>query len=243
MDTLEIERDSKIEEMGTKKLDNVQGEILQITIAPRNGRGQKGAQDTAGDITRKIKIEVPDFEGKVDLIVFSDWINSMEECFNWYDMAIYSVEDVFQVAFNVEEYINNQNSKKIGFQTKKVAARKNYDARRAMQSQATTTFNKQNPNAGKGKVNATHNKGNKGATYVKCGEDGHISYQCPRNNNLCMEEVQDEEEHHEEETKENPFDYGVYMADDLVDDEEKNTSFLSVVRCIFVAPKVEEEDW
>ncbi|GKV36899.1 hypothetical protein SLEP1_g44983 [Rubroshorea leprosula] len=156
---------------------------------------------------------------------------------------IYSVEDVLQVALNVEGYINNQNSKKIGFQTKKAAARKNYDTRLAMQSQATVAFNKQNPNARKGKVSTTHNKGSKGATCFRCGEDGHMSYQCPRKNNLCMEEAQDQEEHHDEETKENPLDYGVYMADDLVDDEEEDTSFLSVVKCILAAPKVEEEDW
>lgn len=43
--------------------------------------------DTAGDITKKIKMEVPDFEGKVDPTVFSDWLASIEEYFEWYDMT------------------------------------------------------------------------------------------------------------------------------------------------------------
>jgi len=32
-------------------------------------------------------MEVPDFEGKVDPMVFSDWIASIEEYFDWYDTA------------------------------------------------------------------------------------------------------------------------------------------------------------
>ncbi|GKV24561.1 hypothetical protein SLEP1_g34159 [Rubroshorea leprosula] len=100
-ETLTKKLDSKIEEIVTKKLSTVQVETfkettpheqdtrpaqtLQLTTAAARDEGrQKGIQDTAGDITKKIKIEVPDFEGKVDPIVFSDWINSMEEYFNWY---------------------------------------------------------------------------------------------------------------------------------------------------------------
>ena len=43
--------------------------------------------DTAGDITKKVRMEVPDFEGRVDPTVFSDWIASIEEYFDWYDTA------------------------------------------------------------------------------------------------------------------------------------------------------------
>ena len=50
-------------------------------------RGQYETYDTVGDITKKIKIEVPDFEGKVNLTVFADWLDSIEEYFDWYDMA------------------------------------------------------------------------------------------------------------------------------------------------------------
>ena len=32
-------------------------------------------------------MEVPNFEGRVDPTVFSDWIASMEKYFDWYDMV------------------------------------------------------------------------------------------------------------------------------------------------------------
>ena len=50
------------------------------------GDGQYEPQDTAGDITKKIKMEVPDFEGRIHPIAFSDWIASNEEYFDWYNM-------------------------------------------------------------------------------------------------------------------------------------------------------------
>ena len=34
--------------------------------------------DTAGDITKKLKMEVPDFVGNVDPTVFSDWLASIK---------------------------------------------------------------------------------------------------------------------------------------------------------------------
>ena len=43
--------------------------------------------DTAGDITKKVRLKVLDFEGRVDLMVFSNWITSIEEYFDWYGMA------------------------------------------------------------------------------------------------------------------------------------------------------------
>ena len=43
--------------------------------------------DTANDITKKVRTKVPDFEGRVDPTVFSDWIASIEEYFGWYDMV------------------------------------------------------------------------------------------------------------------------------------------------------------
>ena len=44
------------------------------------------AGDIAGDITKKVRIEVPDFEGKVDATQFVDWLVAIEEYFDWYDM-------------------------------------------------------------------------------------------------------------------------------------------------------------
>ena len=34
--------------------------------------------DIAGDITKKVRLKVLDFEGRVDLMVFSNWITSIE---------------------------------------------------------------------------------------------------------------------------------------------------------------------
>ncbi|XP_004295495.1 PREDICTED: uncharacterized protein LOC101304264 [Fragaria vesca subsp. vesca] len=48
--------------------------------------GEHNKVDTAGDITKKIKVDVPDFEGRTDPTVFSDWLARIEEYFDWYDM-------------------------------------------------------------------------------------------------------------------------------------------------------------
>ena len=42
--------------------------------------------DIAGDITKIVRMEVPNFEGKVDATQFVDWLAVIEEYFNWYDM-------------------------------------------------------------------------------------------------------------------------------------------------------------
>ena len=42
--------------------------------------------NTLEDITKRVKIEVPDFEGKVNPTEFADWLSSIEEYFDWYDM-------------------------------------------------------------------------------------------------------------------------------------------------------------
>ncbi|GKV45785.1 hypothetical protein SLEP1_g52829 [Rubroshorea leprosula] len=70
---------------------------------------------------------------------------------------------------------------------------------------------------------------------LQCGEDGHMAHQCQRRNNLHMGKAQDDEKQQVEDTKENSYDFGVYMPDDLEDDEDN--SHLSFVRCILTAPK------
>ena len=45
------------------------------------------ACDMAGGIIKKVRMEVPDFEGKVHATQFVDWLDAIEEYFNWYDMA------------------------------------------------------------------------------------------------------------------------------------------------------------
>ena len=71
----------------------------------------------------------------------------------------------------------------------------------------------------------------------KCGEVGHMGYQCPKKRSLHIG-VEDEEERRQqdEDHKEDAFDYGVFTVDDLEEDEV-DTSLLSVVRCILATPK------
>ncbi|KAL6134310.1 hypothetical protein ACLB2K_066542 [Fragaria x ananassa] len=47
--------------------------------------GEHNKVDTAGDITKKIKVDVLDFEGRTDPTVFSNWLARIEEYFDWYD--------------------------------------------------------------------------------------------------------------------------------------------------------------
>ena len=46
----------------------------------------------------------------------------------------------------------------------------------------------------------------------------------------------------DEDHKDDAFDYGAFAIDDLEEDEE-DTSLVSIVRHILAAPKAEEEDW
>ena len=38
------------------------------------------------DVTKNVRLEVAEFYGKLNLIAFLDWIISMEDCFDWYEM-------------------------------------------------------------------------------------------------------------------------------------------------------------
>ena len=38
------------------------------------------------DITKKVKVNAPEFDGRMDPNVFSDWLVSIEEYFDWYEM-------------------------------------------------------------------------------------------------------------------------------------------------------------
>ncbi|GMP94825.1 hypothetical protein CsSME_00044122 [Camellia sinensis var. sinensis] len=44
------------------------------------------SQDNAGDIIKKVKVDVPDFDGRLNPTVFVDWLSSIEEYFDWHDM-------------------------------------------------------------------------------------------------------------------------------------------------------------
>ena len=43
--------------------------------------------DLMGDITKKVRVEVPDFLGKIDPRVFCDWLATMDDYFEWYEMT------------------------------------------------------------------------------------------------------------------------------------------------------------
>ena len=39
------------------------------------------------DITRKVKVNVPSFDGKIDATTFSDWLVAMDDYFDKYEMS------------------------------------------------------------------------------------------------------------------------------------------------------------
>jgi len=48
---------------------------------------RRSVHEGYSDITRKVKVDVPSFDGKIDAATFSDWIVAMEDYFNWYEMS------------------------------------------------------------------------------------------------------------------------------------------------------------
>lgn len=40
-------------------------------------------RDTAGDITKKVRVDVPDSDGRLDPTTFADWPSTVEEYFDW----------------------------------------------------------------------------------------------------------------------------------------------------------------
>jgi len=48
---------------------------------------QHELHDTAGDLTKQIKMKVPDFVGKINAALYSDSLSSIKEYFDWYDMT------------------------------------------------------------------------------------------------------------------------------------------------------------
>ncbi|KAG5531711.1 hypothetical protein RHGRI_026363 [Rhododendron griersonianum] len=317
-------------------------------------RNQHETYDTAGDITKKIKMEVPDFEGKVNPTLFHDWLASIEY-FDWYDMAddrrvrfakmklvglakiwwmgvegdiqrlgqppigtwqemkaklrekfmpsnyheklceqlielkqnntsvaeymqkfdelkmrsqvaedssqtlarfkaglrpdirrellrqpLYSLEHAFQVALDMEEYLKYPIPKKFGSQVGETADKGYNDASRFRPSVSKqTSANTADP---KGKNHAANKGGGKGNRCFKCGETGHMAYQCPKRNlHMGMEQEAEYDQQHNDDNDDS-FAVGVLNTDDL-EEEEVDNSLISVVRRILIAPKVEKEDW
>ncbi|CAK7332525.1 unnamed protein product [Dovyalis caffra] len=87
LDNIEGKFDSKlaaIEESIKKAFENcvVATQNTQRAALPIQRREQIDPQDTTSDITKKVKVDVLDFKGKVDPTLFNDWISSMETSFN-----------------------------------------------------------------------------------------------------------------------------------------------------------------
>ena len=40
------------------------------------------------DITKKVKVSAPEFDGRMDHNAFSDWLVAIEEYFDWYEMIV-----------------------------------------------------------------------------------------------------------------------------------------------------------
>ena len=158
---------------------------------------------------------------------------------------VYNVEHAFQVALDMEEYLRYLVPRKIGSQTKETASKKFVES-----SSGAKPFNRSNgskPSANlaesKGKGVMSNNYSGKESKCFKCGEIGHMVYQCPKKRSLHIG-VEDEKEgiQQDEDHKEDTLDYGAFTVDDLEEDEV-DTSLLSVVRRILAAPKVEKKDW
>ena len=57
---------------------------------PRNTNletDRRNVHEGYSDITRKVKVDVPSFDEKIDATTFSDWLVGMENYFDWYEMS------------------------------------------------------------------------------------------------------------------------------------------------------------
>jgi hypothetical protein len=146
---------------------------------------------------------------------------------------LYSLEQAFQVALDMEEYLRYPISKKFGSQ-----GQKGFNDVSRFQPSGS----KQPSADPKGKNHMASKGGGKDSKCFKCGEAGHMAYQCPRRNLHIGVEHEDEPDQQNHEDDEESFDVGAFNTDDLEDDEI-DSSLISVVRRILAAPKVEKEDW
>lgn len=60
---------------------------LEQELMEQNYYERHEYRDEVGDITKKIHVEVPEFEERIDPQVFSNWLASLERSFDQYDMS------------------------------------------------------------------------------------------------------------------------------------------------------------
>ena len=48
---------------------------------------RRSVHEGYSNITRKVKVDVPSFDGKIDATTSSDWIVATEDYFDWYEMS------------------------------------------------------------------------------------------------------------------------------------------------------------
>ena len=87
--------------------------------------------------------------------------------------SVYNVEHAFQVALDMEEYLRDPITRKNGRQTEEAAFKK------YLELKAST-----NLDGSKGKGVMPYNFSGREAKCFKCGEVGHMSFQCPKKRSL-----------------------------------------------------------
>ncbi|XP_050238175.1 uncharacterized protein LOC126687661 [Mercurialis annua] len=310
------------------------GNAHQLPVVGRNNRehpnfqNRHHEQDMAGDITKKVKVDVPNFEGNISPAVFSDWLHSIESYFDcveyeleraglpptstWQDLKarlrekympfnyldkmreqayalrqgsmsvteymqkfeeltvrsqlkednlqtmarfkaglrvdtrrelfrqhLATLDHIFQVSLDIEEGLNQPPPKQFGIQAEEAATQKGFGDNRDTKFNNSQPYNRSN-NSKPSFSNGTNSK-NRGNECFKCGESGHMAYQCPKKQNLFIKEKRLDEEGASQDPNLDEFEG--YEDDDL-QDEGVDSTFLSVVRRILTAPKAEkEEDW
>lgn len=59
---------------------------------PRYHKGEEnpyfeGYSNQVDEATKRVRIEVPNFHGKLDPYAFQDWLTSLEDYFEWFGLA------------------------------------------------------------------------------------------------------------------------------------------------------------
>lgn len=143
--------------------------------------------------------------------------------------APYSVENAFDIALDLEEYLNM--SKKSNLQQK--------DATRKFSSNTPAikpSYANKSQEGGKGK-----NIDNSDRCF-RCEGKGHKAYQCPTRNNLHIGIEQEQKKNDEADQEKDDEESPEFIADDLANSDEETFPSM-VVRRVLSASKVKEEDW